>query len=115
MDGIGPIVPDDNARWFLYVLWSETLGRTYVGITVDLDRRLAQHNGAAPGGAKSTRSGRPWRTLARAGPFADRREASRAEYRVKRARGTARVAVTNALTPTSTPVAGAQSVVDQPG
>lgn len=29
---------------YVYVLRSETTGKTYVGQTVDLERRLAQHN-----------------------------------------------------------------------
>jgi structure-specific endonuclease subunit SLX1 len=39
---------------FVYVLRSTT-GRTYIGATVDLDRRLRQHNGEIKGGAKATK------------------------------------------------------------
>jgi putative endonuclease len=35
---------------------------TYVGWTLDLERRLAEHNGAGKRGAKSTR-GRAWKLL----------------------------------------------------
>lgn len=69
------------ARWFVYLLASAT--RTYVGIATDLARRLAQHNGTLPGGARSTRAGRPWRIAARWGPFATRGEALRIEWRLK--------------------------------
>jgi putative endonuclease len=46
---------------FVYVLGSDAPGgyRTYVGWTIDLDRRLAQHNSGTGAGAKSTR-GRVW-------------------------------------------------------
>ena len=79
------------APWHLYVLVSTTRNRTYVGITLDLERRLQQHNGEAPGGAASTRSGRPWTLGAVYGPYADRAEASRAERALKARRGPARL------------------------
>ena len=75
----------DAGSWWLYLLRSPA-GRTYVGITTDLERRLAQHNGEVPGGAKSTRAGRPWALTRHWGPF-DRSEASRHEYALKRLRG----------------------------
>ncbi|MCO5168270.1 MAG: GIY-YIG nuclease family protein [Planctomycetes bacterium] len=65
--------------------------RTYVGIALDVDRRLAQHNGAAPGGARTTRAGRPWRVGTVYGPFVDRGAALRAERAVKRLRGPRRL------------------------
>jgi putative endonuclease len=77
-------------RWWLYLLRSAS-ARTYVGISVDLDRRLAQHNGELPGGAKSTRAGRPWALVKRWGPY-DRGLASALEYQLKRCRGPLRAA-----------------------
>jgi putative endonuclease len=50
---------------FVYILMSKTKsGRTltYVGWTLDLERRLAEHNGKGKAGAKSTR-GRAWTLL----------------------------------------------------
>lgn len=79
------------APWHLYVLVSTSRARTYVGITIDLERRLAQHNGLAPGGASATRAGRPWTLGASYGPYPDRAEASRAELALKRRRGAARL------------------------
>ncbi|MCG8423640.1 MAG: GIY-YIG nuclease family protein [Proteobacteria bacterium] len=76
-----------TALWVVYVLISEPTGRTYVGITSDLARRLAQHNGEEPGGAKATRAGRPWVTGASYGPFTTRGDALRAERAVKKLRG----------------------------
>lgn len=77
--------------WQVYVLASATLAATYVGVTVDLERRLRQHNGELPGGARATRRGRPWRTARVFGPFADRAEAQRVEHAVKRLRGDERL------------------------
>jgi putative endonuclease len=78
--------------WTLYLLRSPRLGSTYAGITTDPERRLQQHNGERPGGAKSTRAGRPWEVVATWGPFAERGEAQRAEYGLKRLPGKARQA-----------------------
>ena len=74
-------------RWLVYVLASTRSRRTYVGITVDSERRLAQHNGELPGGARATRAGRPWRVAAEYGPYDGRGEALRIERAVKRLRG----------------------------
>ena len=77
--------------WRVYVLYSERLERTYVGITTDLDRRLAQHNGEKNGGARATRAGRPWTVAARYGPYETRSEATQIEWRVKKLRGKQRL------------------------
>jgi uncharacterized protein YyaL (SSP411 family)/predicted GIY-YIG superfamily endonuclease len=76
--------------WTVYLLAAAK--RTYVGITTDVARRLAQHNGERRGGARSTRAGRPWRVARRWGPFDSRGEALRVEHRVKQLRGAARLA-----------------------
>lgn len=70
---------------FVYVLGAMRGAdrRTYVGWTIDLDARLARHNGL-PGGAKSTR-GRVW-VLLYAEKLATRREAMQREWRLKRDR-----------------------------
>jgi len=39
---------------FVYLLVSSTSGNTYVGATVDLERRLRQHNKEIKGGATAT-------------------------------------------------------------
>ncbi len=77
--------------WLVYVLVAANGRRTYVGITNDLERRLEQHNGRLPGGAKSTRAGRPWSVAITRGPFVTRGEALRLEYRIKQLRGRARL------------------------
>jgi len=78
--------------WTVYVLVSQTSRSTYVGIALDAERRVAQHNGIGRGGAKATRAGRPWKLVARFGPFESRGEAQRIEWQVKRLRGRARLA-----------------------
>jgi len=72
---------------FVYVLATQNPdGRTvtYVGWTLDLDRRLAEHNGKAGGaqkGAKSTR-GREW-SLVYAEKHRTRKGAMRREFALK--------------------------------
>jgi predicted GIY-YIG superfamily endonuclease len=79
------------ARWTVYVLVSRDRRRTYVGITNDLPRRLSQHNGEQPGGAKSTRAVRPWSLGRRLGPYRTRSHAQRVEARLKLRVGQARL------------------------
>jgi len=70
---------------FVYVLIARTKSgrtRTYVGWTVDLDRRVAEHNGGR--GAKFTR-GQVW-TLVYAEKYRTRRKAMAREHEVKRDR-----------------------------
>ena len=44
---------------YVYLLLDATETRTYVGATLDVSRRLQQHNGQKAGGAKAT-AGRQW-------------------------------------------------------
>ena len=69
---------------YVYVLGSygERAYRTYVGWTMDLDRRLDQHNSGV--GAKSTR-GRAW-VLLYAERYDARSEAMSREWHLKRDR-----------------------------
>lgn len=79
------------AGWYVYVLVSVAKRRTYVGITTDPERRLQQHNGERPGGARSTRACRPWERARLHGPFETRGDALRLERALKRRRGEARL------------------------
>ena len=76
--------------WFAYVILSSNQ-RTYVGITTDVDRRLRQHNGELPGGARSTRAHRPWSIGRTYGPFPDRSSATQAELQIKKLQGAKRL------------------------
>lgn len=92
-----PAPPADSppaTEWLVYVLVSGDDTRTYVGITNDLPRRLAQHNGEQPGGAKSTRAGRPWRVAVTHGPVPSRGRAQQMEHWLKRRSGRQRLSAT---------------------
>jgi putative endonuclease len=69
---------------FVYVLGSlgNNAYRTYIGWTIDVDRRLAEHNAGT--GARSTR-GRSW-TLLYVERHATRHEAMSREWHLKRDR-----------------------------
>jgi putative endonuclease len=65
--------------WFLYMV--ECVGgRIYTGITVDVDRRMAEH--ASGRGAKFTRAWQIEKVLS-IFDFEDRSSASKAEYAIK--------------------------------
>ncbi len=75
---------DTRTECFVYVLGScgKAAFRTYVGWTIDLERRLAAHNSGK--GARSTR-GQMW-TLLYAERHATRRDAMSREWHLKRDR-----------------------------
>jgi putative endonuclease len=45
----------------VYVLYSDSIGRRYIGHTSDLEKRIKEHNA---GRVKSTKAGVPWRIIA---------------------------------------------------
>ena len=49
--------------WYVYLLECRD-GTLYCGVTCNLERRVAQHNGILPGGARYTRGRRPVRLTA---------------------------------------------------
>jgi len=71
---------------FVYLLVS-TKGNTYVGATIDLDRRLRQHNGEIKGGAHATTTkvgkGEIWTRAAHVSGFPDWQSALQFEWRFK--------------------------------
>ncbi len=58
-------------------------GTLYTGVALDVRRRIRQHNGSLPGGAKYTRGRRPVR-LVYEEPVPSRSEALRREATLKR-------------------------------
>jgi len=67
--------------WCVYMLRCAD-GSLYTGITTDLARRVAEHNGAGGAGARYTRSRRPVQ-LVYAEAAANRAEATRREAAIK--------------------------------
>ena len=78
--------PKDTKPWFVYLLATEE-GQTYVGATVDPDRRLRQHNGLIGGGARATAArvgqGLMWRRMCYVSGFPDNHAALQFEWRWK--------------------------------
>ena len=71
--------------WQVYVLVCAD-GSLYCGVSTDVERRVRQHNGLLPGGAKYTRGRGPVSLLA-AVACPDQPTALRLEAAVKKARG----------------------------
>lgn len=83
MSGVEPSVVPGPCVYLL----CDANGRTYIGATVDLRRRLRQHNGELVGGAR--RTSRPgscgsWRVSAVVAGFDQWRDALRFEYAWRR-------------------------------
>jgi len=76
----------DKKPWFVYLLATEQ-GQTYVGATVDPDRRLRQHNGLLGGGARATAvrvgQGLTWKRMCHVSGFPDNHAALQFEWRWK--------------------------------
>ncbi|HVU17855.1 MAG TPA: GIY-YIG nuclease family protein [Candidatus Didemnitutus sp.] len=65
--------------WFVYIL-RDAAGRHYIGMTSDLDRRIAQHRS---GGTQTTRRMQGSLSLAAAASFATRSDALLIEHKLK--------------------------------
>lgn len=75
-----------NAAHYCYMLYTDT-GQTYIGATVNLDRRLRQHNKEIVGGAKATgirvAQGLTWRRACYISGIPEWRSALQIEWRWK--------------------------------
>lgn len=67
-------------EYVVYILFSESLDRYYVGQTSNIEKRLATHN---QGGRKYTSKGKPW-ILVKIYPCPNRSEAFKLEERIKK-------------------------------
>ena len=85
-----------SSAWHLYVLKCAD-GTLYAGVTTDLERRVAEHNGG-PRGARYTRVRRPV-ALLHAWDMPDRSAATRAEAAFKRLNRKMKLAVINGAHP----------------
>lgn len=68
--------------WYCYLLQCTENNKTYVGATIDPNRRLQQHNGFLSGGAKATK-GFLWKRVCLVHGFEDQRSALQFEWRWK--------------------------------
>ena len=66
-----------------YILRSSISNRVYIGYTVNFAQRLRKHNGEIAGGAKKTRTGRPWYPVCEIHGFFEASSALRFEYRLQ--------------------------------
>ncbi|MCD4730571.1 MAG: GIY-YIG nuclease family protein [Bacteroidales bacterium] len=64
----------------VYILYSDSLEKCYVGHTNDLKRRMHEHNS---GHSKFTRSGKPWK-LRKTIECSTRQEAVQLEFKIKK-------------------------------
>jgi len=84
-----PIAP--GAAWWVYMLRCAD-GSLYTGITTDVARRVAEHNGEGGLGARYTRSRRPVQLVYQEA-VANRAEAARREAAIKRLDRTRKLAL----------------------
>lgn len=76
-----PISSDEKS--LVYLLRNER-GLTYVGCTVNLERRLRQHNEEISGGSYATRGKGPWHVVCKIDGFRSRNEALKFEFAWRR-------------------------------
>lgn len=65
--------------WSTYCLQDTRGSKTYIGATLDVNRRLQQHNGQLSGGAKATH-GRSWTRICHVSGFPTERAALQFEW-----------------------------------
>ena len=73
-----------QAEWSVYMLQNSSGRSTYIGATLNLKRRIRQHNQEIAGGAKATRGKGPWRFVATVNGFQTQKQALQFEWRAKK-------------------------------
>ena len=71
-----------DSPWRVYIIETDR-GHLYTGVTTSIERRLAEHSGDRPGGAKFFRGQAPRRVMY-VEPAVDRAAAQRREHVIKR-------------------------------
>lgn len=74
-------------RYFVYILYSASIDKYYVGYTHNPQERLEEHNAGA---TTSTRRGRPWK-LVYIEPYENKTDAIKREIEIKKMKSTIRV------------------------
>ena len=72
--------PRNTMNFHVYILWSASIEKFYVGSTANLDERFSQHN---RGQSKFTLKGKPWKLIWSRASL-DRTEAIRFENKIKK-------------------------------
>lgn len=67
--------------YYCYIIYSGN--RSYVGSTINLERRIRQHNGIIKGGAKSTRLRNDWKYAVIMSGFPDKINMLQCEWAIK--------------------------------
>jgi putative endonuclease len=76
----------------IYILYSETAERHYVGYTSDIERRLSEHNDVKESKKKMyTHKNGPWKLVYKEDGFVTRSEAMKREKYLKGSRGRQKV------------------------
>ena len=85
-----------SMTWQVYIVRCAD-GTFYTGVTIDVARRVAEHNGTGRAGARYTRARRPVKLVYQE-PAADRSAAGKREYAIKQLTRTAKRALIAAKT-----------------
>jgi predicted GIY-YIG superfamily endonuclease len=73
-----------SKEWYCYLLTTPDKKYSYIGITINLNRRLRQHNGELVGGAKATRKSKEWYRVCYVKGFPSHVDALQFEWKWKR-------------------------------